>query len=229
MRVEPFTTGDFLHVYNRGNRKSEIVRDERDKWRFMQALYFFNDARSSQNVLRNIERVKLSKSDFDRNRDPLVKIICYSLLPNHFHLVLKEFKEGGISKFMQKLGTGYTNFFNLKHQETGRLFQGSYKGKVIKKQSYLDYLSVYIQVINILELFPGGLKNALDDLDKGFNFVENYPFSSYLDFVGKNESLIVDRIAIKEVFSRPGEDYGKFAREIVETRKFEVLDDLKLD
>ena len=70
MRIEPFTVGDYIHVYNRGNRKAEIVRSEEDRWRFMQALRFFNDSHSSQNILRDIlitsKTIRLSKSNFDR-------------------------------------------------------------------------------------------------------------------------------------------------------------------
>ena len=240
MRIEPFTIEDYVHVYNRGNRKAEIVRDEKDKWRFMQALRFFNDSHSSVNLLRQIS---LLKSNFNRQmesvfdtgwprnwpeKDPLVKIICYSLIPNHFHLLLKEIREGGISKFMQKLGTGYTNYFNLKYQEVGRVFQGSYKGRTIKDQLYLEYLSVYIQVINVLELFPGGLKKALENIDEALKFTEKYPFSSYQDFIGLRKSLIIDKDILGERFPTT-EDYKKFVRDVIEARKYGILGDLTLE
>ena len=245
MRIEPFIVGDYIHVYNRGNRKAEIVRSEEDKWRFMQALRFFNDSHSSVNILRQISRLK---SDFNtpRNRlatsvfetgwpanwpdkDPLVKILCYCLMPNHFHLLLKEIRKGGISKFMQKLGGGYTNYFNLKHKEVGRLFQGAYKGKTIKNdQLYLEYLSVYIQVINVLELFPGGLKKALDDIDEGLRFVERYQFSSYQDFIGLRKSLIIDKDIFSKIFPNKG-DYKEFVRGVIKGKRCEILEDLKLE
>lgn len=142
MRKEPFVIGNYVHIYNRGNRKAEIVRATTDKWRFLQALRFFNDSHSSQNILRKVIEMRkaskgLSVSDIDRlstdklddvnsifemgwppnwpEKDSLVKILCYCLMPNHFHLLLKEIRKGGISKFMQKLGIGYTNYFNLKY------------------------------------------------------------------------------------------------------------------
>lgn len=240
MRVEPFTIGDYIHVYNRGNRKTEIVRCENDKWRFMQALRFFNDSHSSVNLLRQIS---LLKSDFNRQcesvfemgwppnwpeKDPLVKILCYCLVPNHFHLLLKEIKEGGVSKFMQKLGVGYTNYFNLKHQEVGRVFQGAYKGRAIKNQIHLEYLSVYIQVINVLELFPGGLEKAFENIDEALRFAEQYPFSSFRDMMGIRKSLIIDKDILGEIFPTP-EDYKKFTRDVLEGRKYEILDTLKLE
>ncbi|NQU82891.1 MAG: transposase [Parcubacteria group bacterium] len=241
MRVQPFTVGSYVHVYNRGHRKSEIVLDEKDKWRFMQGLRFFNDVNLSQNILRDIlkdqDKDKDSKSLLvsDTNRlfesvfelgwpknwpekKPLVKILCYCLVPNHFHLLLEEIVEGGISKFMQKLGIGFTNYFNLIHREEGRLFQGSYKGKTVgDDQIYLEYLSVYIQVINVLELFPGGFKKALEDIDKALEFVEQYQFSSYQDFIGLRESLIIDKDILGEIFLTP-EHYKKFVRDILMAR-----------
>jgi len=255
MRIEPFSVGDYVHVYNRGNRKQDIVINEKDMWRFMQVLRFFNDIHSSQNSLRNIlqeqEKIrKLSVSDTDSmgsllkvpesvfqvgwpkdwpEKDPLVKILCYCLMPNHFHLLLQEIREGGISKFMQKLGIGYTNYFNLKHKETGKLFQGAYKGRTVKEnQFYLEYLSVYIQVKNVLELFPGGLEEALKDVDKAFEFAEVYKFSSFPDFVGKRKSLIIEKDILGDIFPTP-EDYRKFAKEIIESKKYNILEELKID
>lgn len=246
MRVEPFTIGDYIHVYNRGNRKAEIVRSENDKWRFMQALRFFNDQRSSQNILRNVissQKQGLLESDINKlpesvfemgwppnwpEKDPLVKILCYCLIPNHFHLLLKEIREGGVSKFMQKLGVGYTNYFNVRYQEVGRVFQGAYKGRTIKNQLHLEYLSVYIQVINVLELLPGGLQKAFENIDEALRFTEHYPFSSYQDMVGIRKSLIIDKDILGEIFPT-SEDYKRFTREVLEGRKYETLDILKLE
>ena len=134
MRIEPYTIEDFVHVYNRGNRKQPIVRDSNDKWRFLQVLYYFNNEFSPANPLHALEDAL--KLDFNSRlvwpenwptHKPIVKIIAFALLENHFHLLLKEITEGGISKFMQKLGTGVTNRFNTKYHEVGRLFQVSYK------------------------------------------------------------------------------------------------------
>jgi len=245
MRIEPFTIGNYVHVYNRGNRKAEIVQSEQDEWRFMQALRFFNDSNSSQNILRNIFGV-LPISDTNKlkrapesvfelgwpknwpEKDPLVKILCYCLLPNHFHLLLKEIRKGGISKFMQKLGIGFTNYFNLKYGEVGRLFQGPYKGRTITDDLYLQYLSVYIQVINVLELFPRGLEKALQNISEALKFVEKYPFSSYQDFIGLRKSLIIDKDILGEVFPTP-EDYKGFVYDAIRGKKYEVLGDLKLE
>lgn len=253
MRVEPHTVGSYLHVYNRGTRKTKIVRDIKDKWRFMQSLRFFNDSYSSLNVLYQLQKMQRKssgvKSDFTPQtgftsqnmesifqmgwpknwprKDPLVEILCYSLVPNHFHLLLKEIRLDGISKFMQKIGSGFTNYFNTRHKETGNLFQGGYKGKLVKEQDYLEYLSVYIQVINVLELFPGGLKNALRNFDKALKFVEHYPFSSYPDYIGLRNSLIINKDVLGEIFSTP-KKYKEFAYDTAKNKRYELLEELNL-
>jgi len=230
MRVEPFGIGDYVHVYNRGNRKQEIVRSEQDSWRFMQALRFFNDSHSSTNILRQIQNPLLT-SDVNSadtvfrlgwpkdwpEKDPLVIILCYCLSPNHFHLLLREIREGGISKFMQKMGNGYTKYFNIKYDEVGRVFQGAYKGKTIgSDQIYLEYLSVYIQVKNVLELFPGGIREAKNNINKAMQFLEEFPFSSCPDFFGVRKSLIIDKDVLGEIFPIPN-DYREFVVNLIQS------------
>ena len=253
MRREVFGVNNYIHVYNRGNRKAEIIRASADGWRFVQALRFFNDSHSSQNILREVIEAKkassgLSVSDTDRlnsldsvfetgwppnwpERSPLVKILCYCLVPNHFHLLLKEIHPSGISKFMQKLGIGYTNFFNLKYQEVGKVFQGSYKAKLVNEEIYLKYLCVYIQVINVLELFPGGLEAALKNLRDAMQFVDDYSFSSHQDYAGLRKSLIIDKDILGEFFLTP-DDYKRFVYDSLPARNFyQILEkeDLRLE
>lgn len=91
------------------------------------------------------------------------------MLENHFHLILEEIRENGISVFMKRIGTGIGTYFNIKYHEVGRIFQGPYKSKIIKEETYLRYLSVYVQVKNVFELYPGG-----DVLGELFNTSEEY-------------------------------------------------------
>ena len=169
MRKEAFGVGDIVHVFNRGNRKQEIVRDDTDRWRFLQTLFYFNDEFSPENPFRTLN--DLLKSDFNNGRvliwpsqwparNKLVDILAFTLMDNHYHLVLQEIKEGGVAKFMQKLGTGATNRFNIRHKETGRLFQGAYKARRVGSDNYLKYLNVYLHIKNVFELYPGGMKKS---------------------------------------------------------------------
>lgn len=236
MRKEPFGVDSYIHVYNRGNRKQEIVRDEKDKWRFLQALRYFNDEYSPPNPFRTLK--DLLKLNFNKQFDwpeqwpehePLVKILAFSFMPNHFHLLLKEIREEGTAKFMQKLGTGMTNYFNTKYGEVGTLFQGSYKAKVVDKNLYLQDLSVYIQVKNPFELYPGGFKKAIKEFNKAYNFAVNSPFNSLADYAGGRNSPIIDKDVLGEIFQDP-KDYKEFARDAMLVRDLdEMLEELTLE
>ncbi len=146
-------------------------------------------------------------------RDPLVEIHAFILLDNHFHLILKEIKEGGITKFMRKLGTGMTNRFNTRYEETGRLFQGAYKARRIDEDNYLRYLTVYIMVKNAFELYPGGFSEALNSFDDAFEFAANYPYSSLGGYFSDEHtsSEIISKKMISDII-KSKEEFKVFAQ-----------------
>ncbi|OIO48356.1 MAG: hypothetical protein AUJ32_00690 [Parcubacteria group bacterium CG1_02_40_82] len=224
MRKEPFSVGSFVHVYNRGNREELIVRNAKDKWRFLQMLFYFNNRFSPSNIFRELE--KLFRSDLNiqarqfvwpeswPTRKPIVKILTFFLADNHFHLLLKEIQEGGITMFMRKLGDGITCYSNKKYQQKGRLFQGAYKARLVDSDTYLRYLSAYIQVKNPFELYDGGLKKAVEEFDEAFDSVIQNPFCSLGDYAGDRKSPIIDKDLLGEIFPNKN-DYKKFARECI--------------
>lgn len=219
MKRDKITIDSFVHVYNRGNRKQPIVRDAKDRWHFLEMLYYFNDEFTAINPFRNLNR--RLKLDFNQSfnwpldwpeRKPLVKILVFTLSENHFHLFLKEIQEGGITKFMRRLGTGMANYFNTKYQEVGSLFQGSYKLKIIDEEIYFKYLSVYIQVKNVFEMYPEGLQKALENFDKAYEWAVQYPYCSLADYAGKRNSPLIDKDVLGELFSSP-EEYKEFSKQ----------------
>jgi len=221
MRKEPFFVGDFVQVFNRGNRKQEIVRDEKDRQNFLLGLYYLNNEESpSQPIARAKEflnknsRSNLENSRFDLEfgwpddwgeRKPLVKILAFILLENHLHLILEEIKEGGIAKFMGKLGNSMTGYFNEKYSESGRLFQGSYKARRVDDDNYLRYLAAYVMVKNAFEMYPGGIENAMKNFDDAYDFAIEYPYSSLAAYAGGEVSPIIDTEMLKEAFPTPQE------------------------
>ena len=221
MRKEDFTVGSFVHVCNRGNRKQPIVKDQKDKWHFLEMLYYFNNSFGINNPFRTVGRLRFNlnraKEPFPWPKDwlprqPIVKILAFCLMENHFHLLLKEIQEGGISLFMKKLGNGMTGYFNKKYQEVGSLFQGSYKAKRIETDVYLEYLSVYIQVKNPFENYPGGLQEAVKHFDKAYAWATKDPYCSLADYAGLRNSPIIDKDLLGEIFPDPKE-YKEFARQ----------------
>lgn len=235
MRKEPFGIGDYVHVYNRGNKKQAIVKNEHDKNHFLQMLFYFNTEITPPNPFQDMrERLRFNLNEFVWPDywvpcKPIVKILSFILMKNHFHLILEEVVENGIAKFMQRLGTGMTMYYNTRHHETGTLFQGSYKAKVVDKDLYLRYLNVYIQVKNGFELYNGGFEVAMKDFDKAYRWVTEFPHGSLSHYYGKVVTPIVDKDLFLEMFASP-DDYKDFAKECMtdlESRLGELIfDDL---
>jgi len=225
MRKEVFFVGDLVHVFNRGNRKQEIVRDKKDRWYFIQSLYYFNDSNSVPHIFRELNCILGEHSFYNTlkwpnkfpKRDPLVKIHAAVLKDNHFHLILEEIREGGITEFMRKIGTGMTCRFNTKYNESGKLFQGSYKARRIDKDHYLQYLNVYIHVKNIFEMYPGGFNKAIENFDDAYEFAKKYEYSSlsaYENGYDTKFSEIISTDWLEESFK--GGKFKEFAKNCLE-------------
>lgn len=183
------------------------MRDEKDRWNFLQMLFYFNSEYSPDNPMRTLK--DLLKSDFNTRliwpdewpeRKPLVDLHALILKDNHFHLVAQELVEGGTAKLMQKIGTGMTNRFNKRYKETGRLFQGAYKARLIDNENYFRNLFAYLHVKNAFELYPGGLENASGHFDEAFEFAVRYPYSSLGHYMLKSDFNMGQLIGGDELF-----------------------------
>ncbi len=221
MRKEPYTVGSYVHVVKRGQRKQPITKDIQDQWRFLKILRHFNDQFSSPNWYGDLNPKEPFKriSQWSPQR-PLVEILAFCLMPNHFHLLLREIREGGISKFMQKIGTGMSNYYNMKYEEVGSLFQGAFKSRTINEDIYLRYVAVYIMVKNPLELYPGGLSKAIEDFDSAYDWAVNYEFASLKDFIGKRHYSIISPGILKNLFKDEAE-FKAFAKDCLEGRNMD--------
>ena len=139
------------------------------------------------------------RPDYWPDQDPLVRILAWTLMPNHFHLLLEEITEGGIAKFMQRLCGSMSMAFNAKYAERGSLFQGSYKSRTVDSDRYVRYLAYYIQVKNVLELYPGGLSQAIRYFDDSWAWALQYPFSSFSSYATENDSPIINKERFFEI------------------------------
>lgn len=215
MRVEPFSVGSIVHITNRGTRGIEIVRDIADRKRFEQLLYYLNDSFTDDNWRKIIaERAPFERPSYWPEREPLVRILAWTLLPNHFHLLIEETQEGGISKFMQRLSGSMSAHFNAKYHERGTIFQSSYRSRTITEDSHLRYLVFYIQVKNVLESYPGGLKSALNSFNNAWNWALAYQFSSLASYVARKDSPITESEQIHALYSN-SDEFKSEARELL--------------
>ena len=201
MRVEPRSIGSVVHVIQRGTRGLNIVRSKRDRVRFSELLFYLNDSYTDPNWLKAMKFcAPFERPEHWPDSDPLVHILAWTLMPNHFHLLVEEIREKGTSRFMQRLCGSMSMNFNTKYGERGSLFQGSYKSRTVDDNRYLQYLSYYIQVKNVLELYPGGLTRAMRNFNSAWSWALHYPFSSLFPYVMNTDSPIIDKNRFLEIF-----------------------------
>ena len=141
MRVEPYSIDSFVHAIKRGARGLHITRDKADQYRFIRLLYYMNDKFTVEYWERETESLGLfGRPNNWPERKPIVSVVAWTLMPNHFHLLLKETQDGGIAKFMQKLCGSMSMNFNAKYEERGSIFQGAYRGRNVGEDRYLTDL-----------------------------------------------------------------------------------------
>ncbi len=172
-RKQTFAPGEFYHLYNRGTDKRVIFQNEKDYEHFLFLLYVCNTKKNIE--LRNLDK------EFERG-ETLVDIGAYCLMPNHFHLLVYEKVDNGISKYMLKLLTAYSMYFNKKYKRTGGLYEGSFKSTLIDSDRYLKYMYSYIH-LNPAKLID---KNWKEDKKRNavqlLNYVFSYPYSSIKEY-----------------------------------------------
>ncbi|OGY41516.1 MAG: hypothetical protein A2Y67_00480 [Candidatus Buchananbacteria bacterium RBG_13_39_9] len=235
MRKIKFETGKFYHIYNRGVDKRDVYMDEGDFERFLKSLREFNrldpigslvdleeKRRLESNSLGIFETVpnkpecskgigSLTTSGSER----IVDFIAYCLNPNHFHFILRQVVDEGISKFMHKLSLGYTCYFNLKNNRSGSLFQGKFKAVKIDSDEHLLWVTAYV---NGNAQIHGLIPDAAD-----------YKWCSYPEYLGKRDldicdkSVILDKFKDTESFKSASEECFRKMKEGKNLQKY-ILD-----
>ena len=198
---------ELLHILNRGVEGRNLFLDSQDYVRFVHNLYEFNDSALASQFSRRGLLMDIG-STRPNIRDCIVKIHGWVLMRNHYHLLLSELVEGGLSLFLRKINTGYANYFNLRHERKGTLFQGRTKKILIERQAHFLYILHYVHLnpLDYLKGFEnwrerdkGRVRNARGALE----YLETYRWSSYLDYIGvKNFPSLIT----KDLFEgNPGE------------------------
>lgn len=188
-----FSIDEYYHLYDRGCDKRPVFMEKSDYRRFLMMLFLCNDQK------RKIDFRQYKGSTFEEifavsRSEPLVAIGAYCLMENHIHLLIKELIENGTSKFIQKLLTGYTMYFNKKYERTGALFGGHFKASHLNSDEYLKYIYSYIHLNPIKIIQSDWKEKGIKDLDKAHNFLENYKYSSYLDYAHPKENRVQKNI-----------------------------------
>lgn len=201
MRRPKPAVGEIYHIYNRGVDKRNVFMEKADYARFIHDLYEFNKneppGRWHSSTMSEVRPLTFNNT---------VELLVFCLMPNHYHLLAQEKQKNGITEFMQKLGTGYTLYFNQKYQRSGALFQGKYKAVRISEDRHLRYLPYYIH-LNPLDLtLPEWREGKIFDTMKAQRFLESYRWSSYLDYLGKkNFPSVTQRTHLRDIIGSPEE------------------------
>lgn len=183
-------SGEIYHVFNRGVEKRKTFLTNRDFEHFLEALDHYQS--DSSKLSR-----KTKNSEIKNPR--IVEILCFVLMPNHFHLLLKQIEENGISTFMNRVQNSFTKYFNTKNDRVGPLFQGPFKAVRVGTDEQLVHVSRYIH----LNPLVGGL---IADLEK-------YPWSSYRGYIGRdNDNMSIAKLKPDQILSyfKSPNDYKKF-------------------
>lgn len=209
-RVTPFVNSEFYHVFNRGVARMPIFLNSFDYKRFIKTMVYYQ-----------IEGPKPKFSRFSptgntlNEKNKIVEIVCYCLMLNHFHFLLKQTKDGGITEFVSKLSNSYTRYFNVKNKRIGPILQGEFKSVYVESNEQLLHLSRYIHLNPLVGYL---VKN-----------LEAYKWSSYPEYIGMSNSTICSKGIILNQFNSAHdykefvldqEDYGKK----LETIKHRLLD-----
>ncbi len=207
-RTTSLANGEVYHIYNRGSEKRNIFTQTRDYKRFKQTFYYYQFSGPKP-------RLSISSlSSFQPNlNNKLVDILCFCLMPNHFHFMVKQLKDNGISTFMSQVANSYTKYFNIKYNRVGPLLQGAFKAVLVESGGQLIHLSRYIHLNPVVS----GICKAPGD----------YFWSSFGEYMNQDDicstRLVLDLFPSKEKYKEFTDDqidYGK----TLETAKHQLID-----
>ena len=217
---DEFIRRQIYHLVLRAIDDNLLFKDIDDHFRAIFSIFEFNDLNPStiQERRKTRKRFKKRIKKLDRGltsiqsagfifidkidkRDKLVEILAFCIMPNHIHLLVRQLKDGGITKFMRKLGTGYAGYFNRKYDRRGHLFQNTFNSIHVKNDNQLRTLFTYNHTNPISIVEPKWKKIGIKDPDKVIKFLEEeYRWSSYFDYIEKkNFPSITERKFLLEI------------------------------
>lgn len=193
-RREQFINGEFYHVVTRRLEDHLLFKDVDDYYRGIFSIYEFNTTNPVEILERRKARTEIKKAQARGDplslvdvRDKLVEVVLFCLMPNHIHLLLRQLKKEGITTYMNKFGAGYPAYFKQKYgiKTKGYFFQGRFVSVHIKTNDQLKDVFVYIHTNPISLIEPKWKELRIKNPEEAIESVENYKWSSYLDYLGK--------------------------------------------
>lgn len=194
-RKQQFINGEIYHIVVRRIGDNLLFKNIDDYFRGIFSIYEFNttdlvtirERRQARVQIKKANKINSNPTPVIDTRNLLVEILTFSFMPNHIHLLLRQLQDKGISRFMQKVGAGYSAYFKEKYgiQGKGHFFQGRFVSVYIKTDDQLKIVFVYIHVNSISLIEPRWKEIGIKNPQKAIKFIENYKWSSYPDYIGK--------------------------------------------
>lgn len=218
-RRVPLVNDEFYHIFNRGVARQPTFLNQRD---YEQAVLTFSYYRFVNPPIRLSRFKELSRSQRDslldklQRTEKLVEIVSFVFMPNHFHFLLKQIKQNGISIFISKLTNSYTKYFNTKRNRTGPIFQGVFKSVHVENDEQLIHLSRYIHLNPVVSV-------VIKDTE-----LLSYPWSSLPDYLNGTSSRLHIEPVLKHFSSN--DDYNNFVLDRIDyAKKLEQIKHLTLE
>lgn len=210
-----FTNNEYYHIFNRGieRRKTFLNKKEYDRAYELLSYYQYADIPLRYSHYSRLESDKKSKYlNLMLDSGKIIDIVAYCLMPNHFHLLIRQKKELGISTYVANFVNAYTKYFNTKHQRTGPLFQGIFKAVYVETEEQLLHLTRYIHLNPVAS-------NIIQDND-----LDKYPYSSLGAYLQNRDSDLIANTTITSIKALIP-DYEFFVRDQIAYAK--ELDKIK--
>lgn len=201
-RKTPLVTARIYHVYNRGVEKRSVYSDERDFNRFIKTIEYYLCHHPVPKLSDYLDLAPAAQQLAYTRRTTLGRkvatCLAYTCMPNHFHLLLEQTSDRGLTQFLQDITNSYTRYFNTKHQRVGPLFQGPFKAILVESDEQLLHVSRYIH----LNPLSSGVVSSVQELLR-------YPWSSIGEYVSSIEG-ICDTEKILSFFNIKKNSYREF-------------------
>ncbi|HSH31805.1 MAG TPA: transposase [Candidatus Saccharimonadales bacterium] len=192
--IKTYVPDGYYHIYNRGVARQPIFLDQQDYGYFTKLLVYYLTCYSWEANLA-VSRRHGRAPDQDLSRE--VKLISYCLMPNHFHLLIKQLSVDGLTKLMKRVSASYALYFNHRHNRIGHLYESYCKAVSVLNSDQLAHASRYIH------LNPKSL---------GVNF-RSYPYSNYQQIISGQATSWTDCSDLLDYFDQDPIEYRNFVEE----------------
>lgn len=245
-RKTQFINDEVYHIVMRRIGDKPLFLGKDDYYRGIFSLYEFNNMHPVEILKRRrdrlVEKKRLAKIGGDRvsaelklvadRREKLVDILAFALMPNHIHILVRQLKDGGITKFINKVGAGYPAYFRKKHniKEKGYFFQSRFISVPIKTDEQLIAVFVYIHTNPISLVESGWKRGRVKNITKAIEFLENYKWSSYQDYLGKkNFPSVTDRDFLTEMTGGEKKIKALVKEWMSQKKEIKIMDEVVLE